>query len=73
MVRYYNDSINYRLRDKRRIAGWVEAIAEAEGYTAGDINYIFCSSEVHRKEDKYLKLLEQFLIQNSKFKIQNQD
>ena len=49
MIRYYNDSINYRLRDKRRIARWVEAIAEAEGYTAGDINYIFCSSEVHRK------------------------
>ena len=49
MVRYYNDSINYRLREKRRIARWVKAIAEAEGYTAGDINYIFCSSEVHRK------------------------
>ena len=30
--------------------------------------------QMHRKEDKYLKLLEeQFLIQNSKFKIQNQD
>ena len=49
MIRYYNDSINYRLRDKRRIARWVEAIAEAEGFVAGDINYIFCSSEVHRK------------------------
>ena len=49
MVRYYNDSINYRLRDKRKIARWVEAIAEAEGFVAGDINYIFCSSEVHRK------------------------
>ena len=49
MIRYYNDSINYRLRDKRKIARWVEAIAEAEGFVAGDINYIFCSSEVHRK------------------------
>lgn len=49
MIRYYNDSIEYRLREKRRIARWVKAIAEAEGYTAGDINYIFCSSEVHRK------------------------
>ena len=49
MIRYYNDSIEYRLREKRRIARWVAAIAEAEGYTAGDINYIFCSSEVHRK------------------------
>ena len=49
MIRYYNDSITYRLREKRRIARWVKAIAEAEGYTTGDINYIFCSSEVHRK------------------------
>lgn len=49
MIRYYNDSIEYRLREKRRIARWVAAIAEAEGYKAGDINYIFCSSEVHRK------------------------
>ena len=49
MIRYYNDSINYRLRDKRKIARWVEARAEAEGFVAGDINYIFCSSEVHRK------------------------
>ena len=155
MIRYYNDSTPYRLREKRRLARWVKTIAEAEGFVAGDINYIFCSSEVHRKmnidfighdyftdiitfdysdrkgtkivagdvfidvdtvadnariygttktnemhrilahgvlhlcgqkdkspkdekqmhrkEDKYLKLLEQFLIQNSKFKIQNQD
>ena len=49
MIRYYNDSTPYRLREKRRLAKWVKAIAEAEGFVAGDINYIFCSSEVHRK------------------------
>ena len=155
MVRYYNDSTTYRLREKRKVAAWLKLVAEQEGYTLGDVTYIFCSSEVHRKmnidfighdyftdiitfdysdrkgskivagdvfidvetvadnariygttktnemhrilahgvlhlcgqkdkspkdekqmhrkEDKYLKLLEQFLIQNSKFKIQNQD
>ena len=49
MVRYYNDSTTYRLRDKRKIAAWLKRVAHEEGYTLGDVNYIFCSSEVHRK------------------------
>ena len=49
MVRYYNDDCNFRLRDKRLIAKWLKAVAEAEGYILGDVTYIFCSSTVHRK------------------------
>ena len=49
MVRYYNDSTTYRLRDKRKIAAWLKRVAEEEGYSLGDVTYIFCSSEVHRK------------------------
>lgn len=49
MVRYYNDSTTYRLREKRKVAAWLKLVAEQEGYTLGDVNYIFCSSEVHRK------------------------
>jgi rRNA maturation RNase YbeY len=49
MVRYYNDQTNFRLRDKRKIASWLKAVAQEEGYTLGDVTYIFCSSEVHRK------------------------
>lgn len=49
MVRYYTDDCNYRLRDKRLIAKWLRSVAEAEGYTLGDVTYIFCSSAVHRK------------------------
>ena len=49
MVRYYNDSTTYRLRDKRKIAAWLKRVAHEEGYSLGDVNYIFCSSEVHRK------------------------
>ena len=49
MIRYYNDSTTYRLREKRRVAAWLKTVAEAEGYTLGDVTYIFCSSEVHRK------------------------
>jgi rRNA maturation RNase YbeY len=49
MVRYYNDSTTYRLRDKRKIAAWLKRVAQEEGYSLGDVNYIFCSSDVHRK------------------------
>ena len=49
MVRYYNDSTSYRLRQKRAVASWLRQVAEAEGYTLGDVSYIFCSSAVHRK------------------------
>lgn len=49
MIRYYTDDCNYRLRDKRLIAKWLRSVAEAEGYTLGDVTYIFCSSAVHRK------------------------
>ena len=49
MVRYYNDSTTYRLREKRKVAAWLNMVAEQEGYTLGDVTYIFCSSEVHRK------------------------
>ena len=49
MVRYYNDSTTYRLREKRKIAAWLKLVAQEEGYTLGDVTYIFCSSEVHRK------------------------
>ena len=44
-VRYYTEECRYRLPDKRRTTAWLRAVAEAEGYTLGDVNYIFCSAE----------------------------
>ena len=49
MVRYYNDSTSYRFREKRAVAAWLREVATHEGYTLGDVTYIFCSSAVHRK------------------------
>ena len=49
MVRYYNDDCTYRLPEKRLTAAWLKRVAEEEGYTLGDVTYIFCSSVVHRK------------------------
>ena len=49
MVRYYNDDCTYRLPEKRLTTKWLTRVAAEEGYSVGDINYIFCSSQVHRK------------------------
>lgn len=49
MVRYYTDDCTYNLKNKRLIAKWLRCVAESEGYTLGDVSYIFCSSAVHRK------------------------
>ena len=55
MVRYYNDSTTYRLREKRKVAAWLKMVAEQEGYTLGDVTYIFCSAE------RLLEMNRQFL------------
>ena len=44
-IRYFNDSCSYRLPEKRRTREWLAEVAREEGYTVGEINYIFCSAE----------------------------
>ena len=55
MIRYYNDSCSYSLPQKRLTAAWLRSVAEQEGYTLGDVTYIFCSAE------RLLEMNRQFL------------
>ena len=55
MIRYYTDDCAYRLPQKRLTAAWLRSVAEAEGYVAGDVNYIFCSAR------RLLEMNRQFL------------
>lgn len=43
-VRYYTDDCRYRLPEKRRTAQWLHDVALTEGYTLGEVCYIFCSA-----------------------------
>ena len=43
-VRYYTDGCSYRLPEKRRTSAWLSEVARSEGYTLGDVTYIFCSA-----------------------------
>lgn len=44
-VKYYTEECRYRLPEKRRTTAWLREVAAEEGYTLGDVNYIFCSAE----------------------------
>lgn len=43
-VRYYNDDCRYRLPQKRLTAQWLGEVARSEGYTLGEVSFIFCSA-----------------------------
>jgi len=54
-VRYYNDDCRYRLPQKRLTARWLGEVARSEGYTLGEVSYIFCSAR------RLLEMNRQFL------------
>ena len=54
-VRYFTDDCSYKLPQKRLTAQWLREVAEGEGYTLGDVAYIFCSDE------KILEVNRQYL------------
>ena len=45
MIRFFNEDVPYKLTQKQAARQWLKQQAEAEGYTVGDLNYIFCSDD----------------------------
>lgn len=45
MIRFFNEDVPYKLLQKRVISQWLKQQTTLEGYTIGDLNYIFCSDE----------------------------
>ena len=54
-LHYHTDDCRYRLPEKRRTTAWLREVAAEEGYTPGEINYIFCSAR------RLLEMNRQFL------------
>lgn len=54
-VHYHNDDCSYRLPQKRLTSRWLCDTAAEEGYSLGDVNYIFCSAR------RLLEMNRQFL------------
>lgn len=52
MIRFFTQDCSYNLAQRLKIRRWIEEVIRREGYRAGDINYIFCSSEYHRQMNR---------------------
>ncbi len=52
MIHFFNQDCNYLPTNRLKIRRWIQEVIRQEGYTAGEINYIFCSSEYHRQMNR---------------------
>lgn len=52
MIHFFNEGTNYLPTKRLILRRWIEKVIETEGYKAGEINYIFCSSEYHRQMNR---------------------
>lgn len=52
MIHFYNQECNYLPTKRLALRKWIAEVIRREGYTVGDINYIFCSSDYHRQMNR---------------------
>ena len=55
MICFFSEGITFNLRSKLVLKRWLKEVAARGGYTAGDINYVFCS------DDYLLEMNKQYL------------
>ena len=52
MIHFYNQESNYLPTKRLVLRRWIEEVIRREGYQAGEINYVFCSSDYHRQMNR---------------------
>ena len=52
MIHFYNQDCYYLPTKRLVLRRWIEEVIRREGYQAGEINYIFCSTEYHRQMNR---------------------
>ena len=52
MIHFFNEGCNYVPAKRLILRKWIQEVIRREGYEAGDINYIFCSSDYHRQMNR---------------------
>ena len=56
MISFTEVETKYTLKSKLKVRNWVKSIIAAEGKTAGDVTYIFCTDQyLGSMNEKYLK------------------
>lgn len=51
-VNFFNEDFPFKLKNKIKLRGWIKQMILEEGYTLGELNFIFCSDEYLLKINK---------------------
>jgi rRNA maturation RNase YbeY len=45
MINFHTEDISIKIRQKIKLKNWLKKVIESEGFSMGDINYVFCSDD----------------------------
>ena len=55
MIVFFNEDIDFKFQGKNKFKAWLKKVAEKEGFSINNLNYIFCSDEyLHKINLEYL-------------------
>jgi rRNA maturation RNase YbeY len=55
-IHFFNEESSYKLKHKSELKQWLKAVAAAEGFKIGELNYILCNDDyLHQINVDYLQ------------------
>ncbi|GAB3513817.1 rRNA maturation RNAse YbeY [Emticicia fontis] len=45
MINFHIEEIEIRIQQKLKLKNWLKNVIESEGFSLGDVNYVFCSDD----------------------------
>jgi probable rRNA maturation factor len=55
MINFFNEDIDFKLKQKNEIKKWLKNSAQNEGFAIKDLNFVFCSDNyLHQMNVEYL-------------------
>jgi probable rRNA maturation factor len=55
MIVFFNEDIDFKFQGKNKFKSWLKKVADKEGFSINNLNYIFCSDEyLHKINLEYL-------------------
>lgn len=45
MINFHVEDIDFKIQQKQKIKNWLKTVVISEGFTLGDLNYVFCSDD----------------------------
>ena len=56
MIIFFNEDIDFKFQGKNKFKSWLKKVADKEGFSINNLNYIFCSDEyLHKINLEYLE------------------